>query len=201
VDRTARVAGRPAYQLVLTPRTTATLIGSVRIAIDATTGAPLRVQVFSRGVSAPAFQTGFTQVHFSRPDASTFRFTPPAGSLSSTAGTAKADPAGAGHDAATNKDRADSAQPSSTTVGKDWGTIVGLPAGTVPAAATVPGSAGGDGEGSSLGAMLDRVSTRVPGGSGDRLVTTRLLSAVVTPDGRVFFGAVPPAAVEAAAGA
>jgi outer membrane lipoprotein-sorting protein len=206
VDRTARVAGRPAYQLVLTPRTTATLIRSVRIAIDAATGVPLRVQVFSRGVSAPAFQTGFTHVSFSRPAASTFDFTPPAGSLTSAAGAGTPDRAGTAHGGATHKDGAGSAQSSPTTVGKDWGAILVLPAGTVPAAATVAGGTGGagaasDGQGSSFAAMLDRVSTRVPGNSGDRLVTTRLLSAVVTPDGRVFLGAVPPAAVEAAAGA
>src|SRR5439155_3025549 len=44
--RSARVAGRAAYELVLAPRDTASLIGQVRLAIDAREHVPLRVRVF-----------------------------------------------------------------------------------------------------------------------------------------------------------
>ncbi|HEY0868930.1 MAG TPA: hypothetical protein VGD55_00885, partial [Acidothermaceae bacterium] len=47
VDRTARVAGRAAYQLLLTPKDARSLIGSVRIAVDSATSVPLRVQIFA----------------------------------------------------------------------------------------------------------------------------------------------------------
>jgi outer membrane lipoprotein-sorting protein len=79
VDRTARVAGRAAYQLLLSPKDTRSLIGSVQIAIDAATSVPLRVQVFAVGASSPAFEVGFTSVSFNLPNASVFEFVPPAG--------------------------------------------------------------------------------------------------------------------------
>jgi outer membrane lipoprotein-sorting protein len=79
VDRTARVAGRAAYQLLLTPKDTRSLIGSVQIAIDAATSVPLRVQIFAAGATSPAFRVGFTSVSFNVPNASVFEFVPPAG--------------------------------------------------------------------------------------------------------------------------
>ena len=79
VDRTARVAGRAAYQLQLSPKDTRSLIGSVQIAIDAETSVPLRVQIFAAGATSPAFQVGFTSVSFNVPNTSIFEFVPPAG--------------------------------------------------------------------------------------------------------------------------
>ncbi|HEY0868937.1 MAG TPA: sigma-E factor regulatory protein RseB domain-containing protein, partial [Acidothermaceae bacterium] len=79
VDRTARVAGRAAYQLQLSPKDTRSLIGSVQIAIDAETSVPLRLQIFAAGATSPAFQVGFTSVSFNVPNASIFKFVPPAG--------------------------------------------------------------------------------------------------------------------------
>ena len=79
VDRTARVAGRAAYQLQLSPKDSRSLIGSVQIAIDAATSVPLRLQIFAVGASSPAFQVGFTSVSFNVPSSSIFEFVPPAG--------------------------------------------------------------------------------------------------------------------------
>jgi outer membrane lipoprotein-sorting protein len=79
VDGTARVAGRSAYELVLAPRDTRSTVAQVRIAVDSATHVPLRVQVFAKGHHAPAFETGFTTVTFTKPPASVFRFTPPPG--------------------------------------------------------------------------------------------------------------------------
>jgi outer membrane lipoprotein-sorting protein len=79
VDGTARVAGRPVYELQLAPRDTRSLIGSVRIAIDGATSVPLRVQIFAKGANQAAFETGFTSVQFHQPAASIFRFTAPKG--------------------------------------------------------------------------------------------------------------------------
>ncbi len=73
VDRTAEVAGRPAYQLDLSPRDSRTLISSVRIALDSSTSMPLRVQIWARtNTSSPAFQVGFTSLTVKAPSASTF---------------------------------------------------------------------------------------------------------------------------------
>jgi hypothetical protein len=79
VDSTSTVAGRPAYDLVLTPTSTLTLVGSISVAIDADTRLPLRFQVFARGSGSAAIEAGFTSVSFHAIDPSMFSFTPPPG--------------------------------------------------------------------------------------------------------------------------
>ena len=95
-DPTAVVAGRPAYQLVLEPRDRATLVGSVRIAIDGATHIPTRVQVFAKGASSPAFEVGFTSFDPSTPSRSVFGFNPPPGRQGHRAQPAR-DRAGTAH--------------------------------------------------------------------------------------------------------
>src|SRR5664279_2246083 len=69
-DGAAQVAGRDAYELVLAPKDTASLIGQVRIAIDAEQHIPLRVRVYAKSdTTTPAFQVGFTEVSFDTPGA------------------------------------------------------------------------------------------------------------------------------------
>lgn len=78
---TTTVAGQDAYQLVIAPRDSRSLVGSVVIALDAQhPGVALRVQVFARAATAPAFQVGYTAISFGAPPASIFSFTPPPGS-------------------------------------------------------------------------------------------------------------------------
>jgi hypothetical protein len=79
VQRNIRIAGQDAYQLAVAPKDSRSLIGQIRIAIDASKYLALRLQVFARGASRPAFQVGFTALSFGRPAASNFSFTPPAG--------------------------------------------------------------------------------------------------------------------------
>jgi outer membrane lipoprotein-sorting protein len=171
VDRTATVAGRAAYQLVLTPRDSRTLVGSTRIAVDAATYVPLQVQVYAAGASAPAFQVGFTDVSFSRPAASLFDFTPPSGSkvtqqqLSGMSGEHTRHAESATHEAA-------SAKP--TVLGSGWTSVVVVPGG----AAAVNGLNSD---------LLDNATTAVPTG---RLITTALFSVLIGTDGNVYVGAV-----------
>jgi hypothetical protein len=73
------VAGQPAYQLSLAPKTTKSLVGQIRIAIAAHGSYALRLQVFARGATSPAFSLGYTSLTLGRPAASNFSFTPPAG--------------------------------------------------------------------------------------------------------------------------
>ncbi|HST66725.1 MAG TPA: hypothetical protein VLM05_16175, partial [Mycobacteriales bacterium] len=64
----SKVAGRDAYELVLAPKDERALVGQVRLAVDAKTSVPLRVQVYPRTSSdGPAFQVGFTSVSFDVP--------------------------------------------------------------------------------------------------------------------------------------
>lgn len=80
VDGTARVAGRPVYELVLEPRDPGSLVGQVRIAVDSDQHVPLRFQVYPvSSRTDPAAEVAFTQVSFKRPDAERFRFVPPPG--------------------------------------------------------------------------------------------------------------------------
>ena len=79
LEPSVMVAGQAAYQLSLAPKDGRSLIGQVRIAIDARYSLPLRVQVFARGASSPALQVGYTSLSFARPAASNFPFTPPPG--------------------------------------------------------------------------------------------------------------------------
>jgi hypothetical protein len=84
VQSNADVAGRPAYQLALEPRTSQSLISRVLIAIDASRGIPLRVEVFGRGSAGLVYSVGFTSLSFGAPAASNFTFTPPPGATVKT---------------------------------------------------------------------------------------------------------------------
>jgi len=184
VDRTATVAGRDTYQLVLTPKDAGSLIGSVRIALDAATSSPLRVQVFTAADRAtPAFELGFTDVSFSRPDASVFAFTPPPRATV----TERQLPAG-GPEGATPGADAQHPGVTTTTLGKGWASVLLVKG--VDTASLAGGSTGGTAadSGASATAMLDQLTTRVPEG---RVLTTALVSALLTDDGRLLVGAVP----------
>ena len=162
------VAGRPAYTVTLTPRTSRTLVDHVVIAVDADRGVPLQVQVFARDTTQPVIETGFTAVDFATPAASTFTFTPPRGA---TVSASTPDPR--------NDTHPNSAKP--IQIGSGWTSIVEVPA----SGASLQQ---GGGSGTANGSMLSRLGTAVPGG---RAITTKLLSVLITDDGRTFAGAVP----------
>ena len=79
VDSNVTVAGQAAYELVLAPKDTRSLVGQVQIAVDGRNGVPLRLQVYARGASTPAFQVGYTAIQFVTPDPAELTFTPPPG--------------------------------------------------------------------------------------------------------------------------
>jgi outer membrane lipoprotein-sorting protein len=181
-DGTRTVAGRDAYELVLAPKDTRSLIGQVRLAVDAETSVPLRVQLFGRASSdGPAFSVGFTKISFEVPGDDQFRFSPPPGATV-TEGTAPGLPAD--HPSKAELERAGGAV---RTVGSGWTTVV-VAAGVAPAAEGGPGDA-----------ILDQLQ-QVSGswGSG-RLLTSKLVSVLLTDDGRMVAGAVPPELLYAAA--
>jgi outer membrane lipoprotein-sorting protein len=76
---TARVAGRDAYLLVMTPTADNTVFGSAQVAFDAEHFLPLRVEVFAKSGEDPVLSAGFSRVSFDPVDASLFTFSPPAG--------------------------------------------------------------------------------------------------------------------------
>lgn len=177
---TAVVAGRPAYELVLTPKTTGSRVAQVRVAVDEATKVPLRVEVFSTKQANPAIDVAFTHVDFGAPDASRFTFVAPPGTTV-TEGSAAGSKAGA----TTAKDV------PAKVVGTGWSAVA---VATLPKT-TQTASGGDEGSVQTLLAALPKVSGAW--GSG-RLVDGTLFSAVLTDDGRVAVGAVDPEALYAA---
>jgi outer membrane lipoprotein-sorting protein len=183
----AEVAGRDAYELVLAPRDTASLIGQVRLAIDAEEHIPLRVDVYAKDANAPAVRVAFQQISFAVPDAEQFTFNPPPGTKVTTSSpeelAEKADKA----EKAPARKPAPEAEP--TVVGKGWTSIL---------VAKLPKSEGAEGD--QLAGVLEALP-KVSGtwGSG-RLLSSALFSALVTDDGRVLVGAVAPEKLYEAAG-
>ena len=58
------MAGRDAYELVLTPAPTErTLLREVRVAVDAEKRMPLQLTVLAAGSTEPALQVGFTELN------------------------------------------------------------------------------------------------------------------------------------------
>ena len=176
VGRAEEVAGRAAYELVLEPEDELTLVDEVRIAVDGETSVPLRVQAFGVGQEEPAVEVAFTSVRFAVPDESVFDFTPPSGSkVTERSLTDLAAGAGAGKVPDTSTP-APAAFPQ--VLGEGWSTVVETSGVQVPE----------DAQG-----MLAQLSRPVEGG---RTITSALLSVLLTDDGRMLVGSVPPAELE-----
>ncbi|HEX8628631.1 MAG TPA: sigma-E factor regulatory protein RseB domain-containing protein [Catenuloplanes sp.] len=202
--RAAKVAGRNAYELVLTPRDTNSLVSGIRLAIDAEQHVPLRVEVFAKGVQEAAIRVAFTQVDFARPDAEQFAFKPPRGAkVTEESAERQAKPGdapkpapqrdGKKGDAAGNGNGPDASKRA--VVGEGWTTVLVQKVGNVgdltgkPADGVPPEAAEAAGQATALLEQLPKVSGAW--GSG-RLLTSKLFSALLTDDGRVLIGAVTP---------
>ncbi|WP_250447566.1 hypothetical protein, partial [Actinotalea sp. C106] len=216
LDAQTTVAGRDAYQLVVTPRPAETLVARAVVAVDAETSAPLRVQVWStQDETTPALDVGFTDVTFAAPEDAVLEFTAPA--------SAAVEEVVVPLPETTEMDKpegpAEGELPEGVTVaGEGWESVTtltgldvaSLVAGDPAALTSVPGSERTlgsesaqeligeflpeDGEGGHPGLSLDgaalyeQLTTEVPEG---RLLSSSLLSLLVTEDGRVLVGAVP----------
>ncbi|MYS20554.1 hypothetical protein GA0115240_121015 [Streptomyces sp. DvalAA-14] len=208
VDGTARVAGRSAYQLLITPQhADTTTVGSVRIAVDAATGVPLRLTLTPRSGGKAVFDVAFTKVSFAQPAAGTFDFTPGKG-VKVTQGGADAKAAPGRTTGAGRPQDAPRAEP--TVLGQGWDSIAviktggGLPSGPAKTGAGTPllgkGAAGKDQAGAGAQSLLDSLGKKVSGRYGTgTLVSTRLVNALLTDDGTLYVGAVSPSALTAAA--
>jgi outer membrane lipoprotein-sorting protein len=217
LDAQTTVAGRSAYQLVVTPRSAETLVDRVVVAVDAETSAPLRVQAWSvQDPTTPALEIAFTDVTFAQPDEAVLGFSVPAGaSVREVVMPLPEPPAEEARELALG---GEGALPEGVSViGTGWETVTvwtgvdvaALLAGDPAAVTTLPGSERligsteaqdlieeflpGDGtspHGFELdaAALYEQLSVEVPEG---RLVSSALLSILVTDDGRVLVGAVP----------
>jgi outer membrane lipoprotein-sorting protein len=174
----SRVAGRPAYELVLAPRTKDSLISQIRVAIDSAEHVPLRVQVYADGVADPAIEVAFTQVSFARPAAEQFKFNPPPGAKI-VEETAKPD-----------AKPSTPAQPDGKT-GKPGMAIIGQGWTAVLVAKAPPGGQSATGQDQLTGLLRRLPAVHGSWGSG-RVLSGHLFSVLLTDDGRVLAGAVRP---------
>jgi outer membrane lipoprotein-sorting protein len=199
VDSNVTVAGQPAYELVLAPKDSRSLVGQVQIAIDGTNGVPLRLQVYARGASSPAFQVGYTAIAFVTPAPADLTFSPPPGAT-------------VDHVNLTGQSGSSHKPGDVSVIGSSWLSVLDLPSAglTAPGASgPAPGNGGSGAGGSGLSGSGDsaavlnallRSATPVSGawGSG-KLLRTSLLSVLITDNGRTFVGAVQPSVLYAAA--
>jgi outer membrane lipoprotein-sorting protein len=104
------VAGQPAYKVVLTPKHSGGLIGSVQLAWDATHGVPLGIAIYSVNSSAPVLELKATHISYGAVSAHVFKVSPPAGAkvvrIATPAGHAAAKVAKAGGKAGQSKNAA-----------------------------------------------------------------------------------------------
>jgi outer membrane lipoprotein-sorting protein len=202
------VAGQAAYQLVVAPRSSLSLIGKITIALDAQhLSVPLRVQVFARGASSPAFQIGYTSISFVTPAAANFSFTPPPGAHVHTSSLNL--PTGYGHLHGQQAKEAGQFR----VIGKNWLSVAVLPASALSGlagqgnAASVAGQAarsasGGGGSisgGAVMGALLGAAHPVHGAWGSGRLLHTSLVSMLITSTGHLLIGAVSPSVLYAAA--
>ncbi|MEU0158590.1 DUF2092 domain-containing protein [Streptomyces sp. NPDC006261] len=208
VDGTAQVAGRDAYQLVIKPKQSGSTVGSVRIAVDAENGVPLKFTLAAAAGGKAVVDAGFTKVDFAKPAASSFDFTPPKG-----AKVTEADELAAGKDEHGAAQKALPEQLSGqipgleglggsegvNVIGKGWTSIAAI---EIPGGKGLPTAGSGDVPAEAQG-FLDALGDKVTGKFGSGTVfKTRLVNALVTDDGKVYVGAVTKdALVRAADGA
>src|SRR5580693_8221528 len=190
------VAGQAAYGLVLAPKDARSLVGQVQIDVDGSNGVPLRLQVFARGASSPAFQVGYTAIAFVKPAAADLSFTPPPGATVTQVNLSDSHP-GASMSHGT---------PDVTTIGSGWLTVLKLPSSTLTPGAPASGApaSGGPPAGDSTAVLRTLLASATPvhgtWGSG-RLLRTGLVSVLITDQGPTFIGAVQPSVLYAAAAA
>jgi outer membrane lipoprotein-sorting protein len=176
VEGTARVAGRAAYELVLTPKPTEhTVLREVRVAVDAEKRVPLRLAVMTYGTADPALQVAFSDIEFTPQPASEFQFTPPQGAKVT-------------EEQAQASDRdAKAAADQLKVVGDGWDTVV---TGAFSADQLAPHQ-GKQGRGADPQALLRQFGKQVSGPFGTGyVITTKVGSALITDDGRFAAGAV-----------
>lgn len=178
VGKDHNVAGRSAYQLLISPDADASLIERAEISVDSETGLPLKVEIFSTQQTSAAFSVGFESISFGPIDTALFEFTPPAGTVVTTLDSSDlegyADKDSGELEAELEAAFGDSAKPE--VIGKDWQSVVYLPA--LPA--VIPAEL-------MATELFADMLTEVPGG---KVFSGALVNVFLTDSGEVYMGAV-----------
>lgn len=203
VTNTERVADRAAYQLVLTPRDSSSLVKEVKLALDGETFVPLRVQVYAKSAAEPAFEIGFTSVTFTPPAADNFAFTPPAGAKVDEMSIGELSKAWGAGDEKDEALKEEALKGEIKTVGDGWTTVAVLPFSVQDLKGQAPkerdGAAGQDAN-VIADALLESAKPMSGTWGSGKVIQTKLVSALLTDDGRLLVGAVTPEKLAEAAG-
>jgi outer membrane lipoprotein-sorting protein len=184
VDDNRRIAGRPAYDLVLSPRDATSRISSIHIGLDSQYKVPLSVSVYPRGDTAhPSIDVSFSSIDFSVPANSEFSFRPPSSAKVTEQSWADVSAGqGPGRAGGTVGKIGAAASSSARVLGTGWTSVIRLPGNDAPKGIT--------------GAL-----TPVTGSWGTgALFSSKLVSALFVDNGPIFIGAVDPSVLYAAAG-
>ncbi|MEV6310954.1 DUF2092 domain-containing protein [Streptomyces sp. NPDC051840] len=191
VGGTAQVAGRDAYKLVIEPKQSGSTIGSVTVAVDASTGVPLKFTLAPSSGGKAVVDAGFTQVDFAKPAASSFSFTPPKGAEVTEADELKADEGEARKDLGELEGFR-----GLDVIGEGWNAVAEI---KLPGGSGMPAPGSGDVPAQAQ-QLLDVFGSKVTGDFGTGTVfKTRLVNALLTDDGTVYVGAVTKDALVKAA--
>ena len=173
------LAGRPAYQIIVTPNSDVSLIASIVISVDSEYGMPLAVTVNSTVQDEPAMEIGFESISFTDQDETLFSFTPPVGTTVTDLNDLEAPEQDMemfmSDDQMAELEAKAADGPKPEVIGAGWDMVVHMPAGD---------SADLDMLSQGLFAEL---MTAVDGG---RVLTTPVMNVLVTDSGDVYAGAV-----------
>ena len=176
VGRDHSVAGRSAYQLIISPDSPNSLVASAAVSVDSETGMPLKVEIFSTTQVEAAMTVGFESISFGSVDQGLFSFTPPAGTSVETFDADELMATLDGYETPEGYD-SDYEVPSEPEVlGSDWDSVVHL--------AALPADIPQDLMATELFADM---LTQVPGG---KVFSTPLVNVLLTDSGEVYMGAV-----------
>ncbi|WP_406862474.1 sigma-E factor regulatory protein RseB domain-containing protein [Streptomyces sp. HUAS MG47] len=192
VDGTARVAGRDAYQLVIKPKQSGSTVESVKIAVDAQNGVPLKFTLASTSGGKAVLDAGFTKVDFAKPAADTFKV--PEGAKVTEGESKKDEPQADKLPKGLFGDMAGKNGKGPEVIGEGWTAVAAFDSGQpAPKTKDAPKEFQG---------FLDSLGDPVSGKFGSGTVfKTKLVNALMTDDGKVYVGAVTPDALVKAANA
>lgn len=197
------MAGRDAYQLVIKPKQSGSTVESVKIAVDAANGTPLKFTLASVEGGKPVVDAGFTKVDFGKPAASDFTFKVPEGAKVTEGAAEKGAKEeqlpegfekGFGGGLGDLPGFGDLGKDGLNVIGEGWTTIAKLDTGApAPKTDEAPKEVQG-----LLGSFGDKVTGKFGSGT---VFKTKLVNALLTDDGKVYVGAVTQDALVNAANA
>jgi hypothetical protein len=179
------VAGQPAYQLIVAPKSASgSTVDHIEVDVGASgplSGVPLQVAVYATGQTAAALELGFTgALHLGTPPAAELTFTPPPGARvvthTLTAGGASGEAPKPGQLGSLHK------------TGTGWTTVIS-------------GSSSELVDQAQQGALSEGTTVVDFDGLQGRLFSTDLLNVLILPGGQFYAGLVTPGVLEAAASA